>query len=169
MDILHAASGDALEDMIALAQEYIDVVRADAKARLPELDTDVFTAEHAYDDMRAKFPGTHILPDGGLWVARVEGKGAGCVALGRLDDHIAELRTLYVRPTYRGLGIGRKLVETALAEARALHYSHVRLDTLFFMEDAQRLYRAFGFCEIEPYVELPPSIGQYIRFYEMEL
>jgi GNAT superfamily N-acetyltransferase len=169
MDIVHAASGAALEEMLALAQEYVDWLREEVKLRLPDIDSDLFTAEHAYDNMRAKFPGTHILPDGGLWVARVEDKGAGCVALGRLDDHTAELRTMYVRPDYRGLGIGKRLLETALAEARALHYTQVRLDTLSFLDDAQRLYRAYGFYAIEPYIDLPPSIKPHIRFYEYQL
>jgi len=74
-----------------------------------------------------------------------------------------------VRPTCRGSGVGKSLAEFAIKQARELGYTTVRLDTLGFMESAQRLYRSLGFYPIEPYLELSSNLKQYIRFFECPL
>jgi putative acetyltransferase len=90
-------------------------------------------------------------PSGELLLAHVKAELAGCVAIRRYaddDPRTAELKRLYVRETARGLGLGRALVEAALARAEALGYSRVVLDTLPEMQSAQAIYRALGFVEI---------------------
>jgi ribosomal protein S18 acetylase RimI-like enzyme len=91
------------------------------------------------------------------------------VALGRLTADTAEMRTLFVRPAFRGLGAGRQLAEAALDEARRFGYSTVRLDTLRLMESAQTLYRSLGFYDIAPYRDLSESLKRYICFFERRL
>ncbi|KAJ5580327.1 uncharacterized protein N7459_006312 [Penicillium hispanicum] len=79
----------------------------------------------------------------------------GCVALRRSSDGWGEMKRLYVVQEARGLRLGDRLVEAILAQAKTLGYRGIRLDTLPEMLAAQRLYRRYGFVEIEPYYDTP--------------
>jgi len=169
IEIVTAQSGQALEHLIQLSQEYVDWMVAEIRVHYPDLSLDEFTSEHDYDDVRKKFPGEHVPPQGCLLVALNNGEACGCVALGKLTDSVGELRTLYVRPACRGTGVGRKLVEAALKQAQSFGYSVVRLDTLEFMDSAQKLYRSFGFRDIPPYLDMSDSLKRHICFLELKL
>jgi ribosomal protein S18 acetylase RimI-like enzyme len=99
----------------------------------------------------ASLPGAYAPPRGALLVARHGAEPAGCVALRPLDDGEAEIKRLYVRPTWRGKGLGERLVEAVSARAIAAGYRALRLDTLASMEPAMRLYERLGFVETPPY------------------
>ncbi len=114
----------------------------------------------------AALPGPYAPPTGGVLVASVDGELAGCVAVRTLEPGTAELKRLYVRPSHRGLGLGRLLTEAAIALARELGHARLRLDTTPEMSTAQRLYRELGFREIEPYAYNPVPGTRYL---ELEL
>ena len=111
-------------------------------------------------------PGKYGPPDGALILASVDGKGAGCVALRRISEDICEMKRLYVRNTYRGLGIGKALISMLVDEAKKSDYRYIRLDTLAAMKEAQNLYISFGFYDIEPYIYNPIEGA---RFMELKL
>lgn len=167
--ILPAYEGDALEQVIRLSQEYAEWMLIEVGKRYPEIDKGEMASEHEYDDLRKKFPGEHVPPRGGLFVARIDDKPAGSIAFGPLDEETCEVRTLYVLPTSRGAGVGKKLVETVLNAAREAGYKRARLDTLPFMESALKLYRSFGFYDIEPYLNMSEAMKKRICFLEMKL
>jgi GNAT superfamily N-acetyltransferase len=75
---------------------------------------------------------------------------------------------MYVAPEYRGLRVGSRLLDRLLEEAGRMDAGTVRLDTVRFMADAQRLYRSRGFVERTPYAgtEIPPHLQQYWIFFE---
>jgi putative acetyltransferase len=110
----------------------------------------------SFDEELKNLPGAYGPPDGRLLLAHCSGHAAGCIALRKLDTGICEMKRLYVRPGDRGLGLGRMLVERLIAEARAIGYERMRLDTIeSAMKDAIALYRKMGFREIAPYSKVP--------------
>ena len=100
-------------------------------------------------------PGRYVRPAGGVWIAEGEGEAAGCVALRPFGEEACEMKRLYVRPAYRGSGLGRALAERTIEHARVAGYSRMLLDTLASMDGAVHLYRSLGFVEIEPYYHNP--------------
>jgi ribosomal protein S18 acetylase RimI-like enzyme len=108
------------------------------------------------------------LPGGyeAVLIARIGSEVAGCVALKRLPDGACEMKRLYVRPSARGSGAGRALVEASIARARELGYPVLRLDTLPRMDAAQALYLSLGFHPIERYNENPI---EGVLFFELSL
>jgi len=103
----------------------------------------------------AGLPGDYAPPDGRLLIAFVGRRPAGCVALRRIGEGVAEMKRLYVRLRFRGMKLGRQLTEAVLEEARSIGYRAVRLDTLPSMREAQTLYLSMGFTDIPPYNDHP--------------
>jgi putative acetyltransferase len=118
----------------------------------------------SFDDELAGLPGDYAPPKGRLSLAQYQGQLAGCVALHQLSDEIAEMKRLYLRPQFRGKGIGRALADHIIAEAREIGYQRMRLDTVEpVMRGAVGLYRALGFREIAPYRANPIAGAMYME------
>ena len=102
-------------------------------------------------------------PHGRLYLVRVDGQAAGCVAMWPLDQGKCELKRLYIRPAFRGRGLAKRLMERLLADARAEGYQAMLLDTFPFLSQALDLYRQLGFYEIPSYNNTPLENLIYMR------
>jgi len=117
-----------------------------------------------FDQELATLPGYYAPPKGRLLLAEYEGQLAGCVALRELEAGICEMKRLYLRPAFRGKGLGRVIAEHLIAEARKMGYARMRLDTVEpVMRDAVAMYRRFGFREIPPYCKNPIAGALYME------
>ena len=137
------------------------------KIFLVEKDQDLTSARHllieyaesldfdldfqGFDQELANLPGGYAPPKGYLLLAEYEGQLAGCVALRGLSQNMCEMKRLYVRPEFRGLGIGRALAQFVIEQARTIGYTYMRLDTAPSMQAARALYLSLGFRQISPY------------------
>lgn len=159
-DVIRQASPDEI-DHVETARELFLEYQA-------ELGVDLcfqnFSAEVA------GLPGAYAPPGGRLLLAFAAvdkegsaGRAVGCVALRPLGDGVGEMKRLYVRAAARGTGLGRRLAERVLEEARAIGYRAVRLDTLPSMTAARALYRDLGFLAIAPYVRNPVAGTDYLE------
>jgi ribosomal protein S18 acetylase RimI-like enzyme len=120
-----------------------------------------------FDQELAGLPGDYAPPQGRLLLAECQGQLAGCVALHPLEPGVCEMKRLYLRPQFRGQGLGRALAERIIAEARQIGYRCMRLDTVGpVMKDAVAMYRKLGFKEVAPYRANPIAGAMYM---ELEL
>ncbi len=165
LQIIHATTPAQIEQVKTLLEEFkawdIQTTRtlgmnADALVE--------FFYQHYFE-----LPGKYVPPDGCLLLALYGAQAAGCGALRRLNAYGGEIGRMYVRPGFRGKKIGRALLETLVQEARQIGYSSLRLETATFMKEAQALYHALGFEEVEPYEEIPDDLKALVVFMELNL
>jgi GNAT superfamily N-acetyltransferase len=116
-----------------------------------------------FDREVALLPGDYAPPDGRLAMAIVDGEPAGCVALRRFDADRCEAKRLYVRPAYRGLGLGGALLRWVIDEARAAGYREMVGDTMPVMQQALEMYDRAGFERTAAYSDHPTQGAIYLR------
>ena len=148
--IVRAETAEQLEWTRQLIEEYA--------ASLP---VDV-SYEHVPDEC-ARLPGEYAPPLGELLLALVDGRPAGCIALRPIDRDTCEMKRVYLRPEWRGRGIGRELAEAIVDAARRIGYRRMRLDTIPSLKPAIALYRSMGFRVIAPYRAIPTSCAFFME------
>lgn len=146
INIIRARSIEDLEAAAVLFAEY-------GKS----LDLDL-----AFQDFETEvkaLPGKYASPGGDILLARdANGNVIGCVALRPLTPLVCcEMKRLYILPTGRGMGIGKKLVNAVVEIAGSLGYQEIKLDTLPSMGNAISLYTRSGFVPTAPYYDTPLS------------
>jgi carbonic anhydrase len=125
----------------------------------------------SFEEELARLPGEYAFPSGELLLGLVKNRPAGCVALHRLegemagvDPRVCEMKRLYVRPGFRGCGVGRELIYAILNSAATIGYRRMRLDTVpSEMAAAVEIYRKLGFVEIAPYRPNPIPGAKYME------
>jgi ribosomal protein S18 acetylase RimI-like enzyme len=117
-----------------------------------------------FDHELERLPGNYAPPDGRLLLACLNKAAVGCVGVQRLSPDLCEMKRLYVKPGFRGRGVGRALAEAAIREAKAAGYQAMRLDTVEpLMSTAVALYQTLGFHEIAPYRPNPIPGARYME------
>jgi putative acetyltransferase len=142
MQIRQASSPSDLATARTLFQEYAD-------------DLGVDLCFQGFAEELAQLPGSYAPPHGRLLIAWVDDFAAGCVALRQFSESICEMKRLFVRPAFRGRGIGKKLVDAIIREANEIGYTTMCLDTLPTLTAATQLYESVGFVRRAPYYDTP--------------
>ncbi len=149
----------------AQSPEEIEIARGLFREYAAELNIDLCFQN--FDQEVNGLPGNYATPAGRLLLAIEDEQVAGCIALRPLGEYQkpdreggqvtdCEMKRLYIRPEFRGQGLGKKLVTTLIDAAREIGYRRMLLDTLpGKMDEAIALYRALGFREIAPYYHNP--------------
>lgn len=115
-----------------------------------------------FGDELAGLPGAYRPPGGRLALAKIGNEPAGCIALRRVDADRAEAKRLYVRPAFRGMGLGRALLDWAMNEARAAGYREIVGDTMPAMHDTLALYDSMGFERVGLAAAVQPSLSRQV-------
>ena len=117
-----------------------------------------------FDKELAELPGDYAPPNGCLFLAMENDQVAGCVGLRKIGEGTGEMKRLYVRPAFRGKGLGRTLTDRIIDAARDMGYLRLRLDTLpGKMDQAIAIYRSLGFKDIERYYNNPYEAAAFME------
>lgn len=150
-EIIRAQSPEHIEQTRTLFKEY-------------EAWLEVDLCFQSFEKELAELPGAYASPTGCLFLAMQDNRVGGCVALRKIGEGTGEIKRLFLRPEFRGMGIGRQLAEAIIREAKRLGYERTRLDTLPpKMNDAIALYRSLGFKEIGPYYNNPVPGAKFME------
>lgn len=139
-----------IDEIKELFAEYTDMLGIDLTFQDYEKEIDTLPAKYA-------------LPKGRLYIALYDNAPVGCIALRPVDEKYCEMKRLFVKPPFRGLKIGKLLIDTVIAEAKRMQYEYMVLDTLTSLDRALFLYKSLGFCEFEPYYHNPIQGVVYLR------
>jgi GNAT superfamily N-acetyltransferase len=139
--------------VVATSAEQIEQARGLFREYAAELAVDL--CFQSFEAELASLPGKYGPPSGRLWVDICDGTVRGCVALRKMEADACEMKRLFVRPHFRGLGLGRCMAEQVIVAARQMGYRRMVLDTLERLKPAVRLYESLGFVRIDPYCTNP--------------
>ena len=157
MSISIVPAYDHPQEVGRLFSEYTNMLTAGDSSFQKYLDI-----QH-YDEEIAHLEAKYGMPFGRLYLAYCNGEAAGCIGLRKIDEENCEMKRLYVRPEFRGKGIGYQLIEKIIEDARETGYRHMLLDTLPFLKSALHMYKKCGFYEIERYNDSPMDTSIYMR------
>jgi len=142
MEIKHAVTSAEVEAVRRLFLEY-------------ETYLDVDLCFQSFQEELAGLPGKYAPPEGMLLLAWDGLESAGCGALRKFNHGICEMKRLYVKPKYRGLGLGTTLARRLIDGAVLIGYSTMLLDTLDRLKAAMKIYESLGFVRTDPYYQNP--------------
>lgn len=140
-----------VEFMLEIIQVSVDKYLIQAADLFAEISTpaSIGLCQQSFSEELANLPAEYVSPKGSLLIASYGTQAAGCVALRKFEESICEMKRLYVRPQFRGMGIGLILADSIIAKARDLHYERIRVRTPSPTPQEKLFYLSMGFKEIE--------------------
>jgi putative acetyltransferase len=148
----------------------IELERADspdAAALVAELDAYLIPlypieAHYGYDVAKL------LRQDVAFFVIRQDGVAAGCGGVQLFGMEYGEIKRMYVRPAFRGLGLAKQMLEHLAGYVRGRGVGLLRLETGIHQPEAMGLYERYGFQRTGPFGDYPAD-GPYNVFYELRL
>lgn len=153
IEIKKIESAQDLEEVKQLFREYASFLQVDL-------------CFQGFESELAKLPAKYAEPEGAIFLAKVNDMPAGCIALWKLEDGVCEMKRLYVKPEFQGLGLGKQLANILIEEAKQKGYNKMKLDTLQRLSAANALYTNLDFIKTIPYNVNPE---EDVVYYEKEL
>ena len=150
-----------------LCRAYIDWCR-ERYASIPWFVEEVF-GHQSFDDEQRDLPVKYGPPKGRTLLAEVDGTIVACGAWQTLEDGVCELKRIFVSEAARGHGLGRKLTQALMDDARAKGFRTVRLDSAKLLHEAIALYHGMGFKDRSPYLDYPQRFLPHLVFMERAL
>lgn len=138
LKILQAISQEEFDEAIKLFKEYANAINFDAGFKNFYLEIATLNTQYSP-------------PEGCLLLAYKNNEAVGCIVVRKMQQGVAELKRFYVKPDFRQFKIGAKLLESAISNAKQLHFQYLRLEVIPTLTKAKELYHSFGFYSIEPY------------------
>ena len=148
---------DRKEEVRELFLEYTDML-VKGEPRFEE-----YLGMQNFDEELRHLEKKYGMPSGRLYLLYVDDKPAGCVGLRKMDREKCELKRLYVKPAFRGQELGALLLERVMNDARRIGYKYMYLDSLPFLKTAIKMYKRYGFEEIERYNDSPVDNTIFMR------
>ena len=140
------------EEVLSLFKEYTDLLLS----LNPEFEK-YLIVQH-YDDEVSDIKLKYSHPFGRLYLALLDNRAIGCIALRKLDENRGEVKRLFVRPEGRGMHIASFLLRRIIEDAKAIGYKELYLDTIPNFSAAIALYKKNGFVECERYNDSPKEL-----------
>lgn len=152
LKIFPASSQAHLDQVRTLMLSYVAYLRAQGME------------PHRLERELGELPGIYAPPEGLLLLATWSGETVACGGIRILEEGVCEMKRIYLRPAYRGKGIGRAMAVSLMAGARSLGYHRMRLVTMPFMLEAISLYRSLGFTDCTPFRETHVEGALFMEF-----
>ena len=164
ISIIEAKTPDQIAQVAALMRDYLLWMHR-RYSKHGEM-VDAYFDKREWESELADLVGHYGAPFGGMILATVDGVPAGCVLMRGIGGDVAEMKRLFVRPAFQGLGLGRQMAEELIALACDRGYPRMQLETGALQTEAQGLYRSMGFEPIAPYYACPDWLARSGHFYE---
>lgn len=153
---------------IMAGNEYVEEVRQLFHEYTQELintdgDFRAYLLQQNFDGELKNLSEKYGPPDGRMYLVTVDGQSAGCIALRKMDVKYCEMKRLYIRPSFRGLGLSAHLVSRIVDDAKKIGYHAILLDTLPSLSAAISLYKKMGFYEVDCYNDSPIENTVFMR------
>lgn len=116
-----------------------------------------------FDEELTELKTMYRRPEGAIILCKEANEFIGCVGIRKIDDSIAELKRMFIKPAFQKQGTGKALLQKAVELAKSLNYHVIRLDTLSYMTPAINLYKQYGFYEIPAYYNNPNETAVYFE------
>lgn len=149
-ELVFARSDDEYEEAAILFKEYAAWLNIDLSFQ-------------KFDQELKHLKEMYAAPMGSIILYKAANEYAGCIAIRRFEEEIAEVKRMYVKPAYRNKGIAAALLDKVIIAAKAFGYKKIRLDTLNTMLAAMKLYKKNGFYEIPAYYFNPEKNAVYFE------